>query len=158
MFTLLCDSYPADTVIPVKFAFHKVTGGRNISPGFTWKDPPLTTRSFALAIVDPHPVAKNWVHWLVLNIPFRFRSLPEGASRTEAMPPGSTELRNSFGERGYGGPAPPAGSGSHPYVATLFALRVEELELPLDTPLSRFLRTIDGSVIAEASVTGTFER
>jgi hypothetical protein len=157
MFSLRCTSYAPDAVIPVQFAFHRVKGGRNVSPGFTWTDPPLTAKSFALVIVDPHPVANNWVHWLVVNIPFRIRAIAEGVSRREGMPP-CVEMRNSFGELGYGGPAPPPGSGPHPYVATLYALRPEKLDLPIDVPLSRFLRTIDGAVCGEASVAGTFER
>ena len=158
MFTFSCTSYADKSEIPLKYVHRSVVGGKNISPGFTWTDPPTSTKSFALSILDPHPVAKNWVHWLVINIPFRERRLVEGASRTNSLPPGAKELMNSFSELGYGGPAPPPGSGQHPYVATLYALNVESLNLPVDCNLRQFEKAIDGKVIAETSLTGYYER
>jgi len=158
MFALHCTSYKDKEAIPPKYAHRSVAGGQNISPGFSWTDPPTNTKSFALSIIDPHPVAKNWVHWFLINIPFRERAIQEGASMMDMLPPGSKELLNSYGELGYGGPAPPKGSGVHPYVATLYSLNVESLTLGKETMLGQFQRTIDGKVIAEASMTGYFER
>ncbi len=158
MFTLICESYKHEASIPLKYAHHSVSGGRNISPGFSWEDPPTSTKSFALSIIDPHPVANNWVHWFMIDIPFRERKLAEGASGTHMIPPGSRELRNSYDEVGYGGPAPPKGSGVHPYHATLYALNVAALELPQDASLRQFERAIEGKVIAEVRVTGFYER
>ncbi|MEW6510994.1 MAG: YbhB/YbcL family Raf kinase inhibitor-like protein [Bacteroidota bacterium] len=158
MFTLRCTSYVNDGNIPTEYAHTTVKGGKNISPGFAWDDPPVSTKSFALSIVDPHPVARNWVHWFVIDIPFRERALPEGASRSHALPHGAKELMNTYDELGYGGPAPPRGSGVHPYVATLYALNVASLALPKETLLTQFLRAIEGKVIAEAVVTGNYEQ
>jgi Raf kinase inhibitor-like YbhB/YbcL family protein len=158
MFTLTCGSYGNGGVIPVEYAHRSVAGGKNVSPAFTWEDPPQGTRSFALSIVDPHPVANNWVHWFIIDIPFQERGLREGASRSGNLPAHAKELLNSYNEMGYGGPAPPKGSGSHPYVATLYALDVPSLPLGKDTVLSLFLRTIEGKVIAEATMTGYHER
>ena len=158
MFSLRCTSYPDGGDIPLRYAHTSVQGGRNVSPGFTWEDPPISAKSFALSIVDPHPVADNWVHWFVVDIPFRERSLPEGASRTHLLPGGAQELMNTYNELGYGGPAPPKGSGVHPYVATVYALNVPTLGLSKSTPLSKFLRAIEGKVIGEASVTGNHEQ
>ena len=158
MLTLISGSYRDGGVIPVKYAHRSVAGGKNISPAFSWQDPPPGTLSFALSIVDPHPVANNWVHWFIIDIPFQERSLGEGASGTGRLPAAAKELLNSYNEMGYGGPAPPKGSGSHPYVATLYALDVPSLPLAKDTLLSAFLRAIDGKSIAEVSVTGFHER
>lgn len=158
MFEIHCSSYQNQESIPLRFAHRSVSGGSNISPGFTWSDPPVNTKSFAFSIVDPHPVAKNWVHWLLINIPFSGRGIPEGASRTDALPRGSMELLNTYGEPGYGGPAPPPASGEHPYVATLYALNVESLKLGKDPSLREFLRALEGKVIAEVTMTGYYER
>ncbi len=158
MFTLTCPSYNDKASIPEKHAHRSVVGGRNVSPGFSWTDPPVSTKSFALSIIDPHPVARNWVHWFVINIPFRERKLVEGASRTNSLPPGTKELMNSFSELGYGGPAPPPGSGQHPYVATLYALNVEALNPGVDCSLRQFEKAIEGKVIAESTITGYYER
>jgi Raf kinase inhibitor-like YbhB/YbcL family protein len=158
MFTLTCQAYKDNETIPTKYTHSSVAGGKNVSPGFSWTDSPVDTKSFVFSLVDPHPVANNWIHWLVINIPFRDRMIVEGASRSDKLPSGSRELMNSFNELGYGGPAPPRGSGVHPYVAVLYALNVEKLDLATSTPLSKFLRVIEGKVIAEATLTGLYER
>jgi hypothetical protein len=142
----------------MKYVHKSVVGGKNVSPAFSWNDPPTDTKSFAFSIIDPHPVANNWAHWFVINIPFRERKLVEGASRTNSLPAGAKELMSSYNELGYGGPAPPKGSGSHPYVATIYALNVESLDLGVNTTLRQFQKAIEGKVIAEATMTGYFER
>jgi Raf kinase inhibitor-like YbhB/YbcL family protein len=142
--------------IPIQYVMPGA-GGKNISIPLTWKNVPSGTQSFALSIVDPHPVAQNWVHWLVTNLPREVSSLEEGASR-KRMPPGSTELKNSFGDIGYGGPQPPKGTGDHPYVVTLYALKVEKMDLGVNTSLAAFKKAIEGKVIESASVTGMYGR
>lgn len=142
--------------IPIQYVMPGA-GGKNLSLPLTWKNVPAGTRSFALSIVDPHPVAQNWVHWLVINIPKEVTSIEEGASRKK-MPPGSNELKNSFGDIGYGGPQPPKGTGDHPYVVTLYALNVEKLELGVGSSLSTFKKAIEGTMIESASVTGMYGR
>jgi Raf kinase inhibitor-like YbhB/YbcL family protein len=158
MFKLECQSYKDKAEIPTKHAHTSVVGGRNTSPGFQWSDPPVVTKSFAFTIVDPHLVAKNWVHWMIVNIPFNERKLVEGASRSNSLPAGAKELISSYNEIGYGGPAPPRGSGVHPYVATIYALNVDSLKLGVSTSLKQFLNAIEGKVIAEVSMTGMYER
>jgi Raf kinase inhibitor-like YbhB/YbcL family protein len=142
--------------VPIQYVMPGA-GGKNISIPLTWKNVPAGTKSFALSIVDPHPVAQNWVHWLVINIPKEVFSIEEGASRKK-MPPGSVELKNSFGDIGYGGPQPPKGTGDHPYVMTLYALSVEKLELGVNTSLSTFKKAIDGKVIESATIIGKYSR
>jgi len=142
--------------IPIQYVMPGA-GGKNISIPLTWKNIPAGTKSFALSIVDPHPVAQNWVHWLVINLPKDVTSIEEGASRKK-MPSGSAELKSSFGDIGYGGPQPPKGTGDHPYVVTLYALNVEKLELGVNTSLSAFKKAIEGKVIESASVTGMYGR
>ena len=142
--------------IPIQYVMPGA-GGKNISIPLSWKNIPSGTKSFALSIVDIHPVAQNWVHWLVINIPTNITSLEEGASRKK-MPPGSIELRNSFGDIGYGGPQPPKGTGDHSYVVTIYALNVEKLDLKQDASLFAFKKAIEGKVIGSASVTGKYGR
>ncbi|MEW6388744.1 MAG: YbhB/YbcL family Raf kinase inhibitor-like protein [Thermodesulfobacteriota bacterium] len=132
-------------------------GGRNVSIPLSWTDPPGGTRSFALSIIDPHPIARHWVHWLVINIPAESNSLAEGASGKN-MPPGAVELKNSFGQPGYGGPQPPPGTGDHPYVVTLYALKVAQLDLSPNTDRNTFEKTLEGKILASASLTGYYGR
>jgi Raf kinase inhibitor-like YbhB/YbcL family protein len=142
--------------IPIQYVMPGA-GGKNISLPLAWRNVPPATRSFALSVVDPHPVAQNWVHWLVINIPKDATALGEGASGRK-MPPGSAELTNSFGDPGYGGPQPPKGTGDHPYVVTLYALNVEKLDLGGNTSLSAFKKAIEGKVLTSASITGKYGR
>ena len=142
--------------IPLKYVM-PAAGGKNLSPPLVWEGAPKETKSFALLCIDPHPVAKNWVHWMVINIPKEIHTLPEGASRN-SMPPGAKELRNSFGFVGYGGPQPPPGTGEHPYVFTIYALDVRHLDLPEDTDLETFKQALKGHVLAKGQLTGYFGR
>jgi len=142
--------------IPIQYVMPGA-GGKNISIPLAWRNGPAGTKSFSLSIVDPHPVAQNWVHWLVINIPPQATTIEEGASKKK-MPKGSVELKNSFGDVGYGGPQPPKGTGDHPYVVTLYALNVEKLDLGANTSLSAFKKAIEGKVIGSASITGKYGR
>jgi Raf kinase inhibitor-like YbhB/YbcL family protein len=142
--------------IPIQYVMVPA-GGKNLSIPLSWKNAPPGTRSFALSIIDPHPVAQNWVHWFVINIPASTAFLPEGASRKN-MPGGAVELKNSFGETGYGGPQPPKGSGEHPYVVTLYALTVEKVDLGSSASLSAFKKALEGKVIQSATITGKYEQ
>ena len=74
------------------------------------------------------------------------------------MPPGSLELKNSFGEIGYGGPQPPKGTGDHPYVFTLYALSVETLDLGTNVSLSAFKKALEGKILGSATITGKYGR
>lgn len=142
--------------IPIQYVM-VAAGGKNSSVPLSWSDVPQGTKSFALSMVDPHPVAQNWIHWLVINLPRTANSLEEGASGKK-MPVGAMELKNSFGEIGYGGPQPPKGTGEHPYVFTLYALSVEKLDLGVNTPLGTFQKAMAGKILGSASLTGKYER
>lgn len=153
---LSADAFPDGGKIPSQCVMPGA-GGQNLSIPLSWADPPAGTQSFALSVVDPHPIARNWVHWLVINIPAHTNALEAGASRKK-MPPGAVELRNSFGDAGYGGPQPPKGSGDHPYVVTLYALSVPQIALSKDTNLPAFQKALEGKTLATASITGYYGR
>jgi len=150
------NAFKNEEKIPIQYVMPGA-GGKNISVPLSWKNIPPGTKSFALSMVDPHPVAQNWVHWLVINIPANVATLEEGASRMK-MPPGSIELKNSFGDLGYGGPQPPKGSGDHPYVFTLYALKVDKLDLGASTSLSAFKKALEGKILESATITGKYGR
>ncbi|MBU6428793.1 MAG: YbhB/YbcL family Raf kinase inhibitor-like protein [Cyanobacteria bacterium REEB65] len=155
-FGLQSRSFRPGGPIPVEFAMRAVPGGRNESLELHWTAPPKNTRSFVLALVDHHPIAHDWVHWLVVDIPPSVRELPTGASGHLAG--GARELRNSFGKLGYGGPQPPRGSGVHPYEATLYALSVSHLAVSADATWPAVSAAMRSHVLGQASVTGTFEQ
>ncbi|MDI6803310.1 MAG: YbhB/YbcL family Raf kinase inhibitor-like protein [Bacteroidota bacterium] len=157
-FTITSTAFEDGKVIPTKYANTGITGGKNISIPLKWENVPKETKSYAISIIDLHPVANNWVHWCVIHIPLTVNEIVEGASNTNKLPTGSKELNNTFGSVGYGGPQPPKGSGLHKYEVTIYALDVEKLELDKHTSLITFRKAIDGKVIATAKTVGVFER
>jgi Raf kinase inhibitor-like YbhB/YbcL family protein len=139
--------------IPVRFANVGIAGGMNVSVPLRWEGEPASTRSFVVAIIDRHPVARGWVHWLVTDVPARAHSLDEGSSGT-AMPAGAAEMPNSWKRVGYGGPQPPAGTGTHDYRITVFAMDVEHLGVAAVADWPAVQTGMRGHVLAEGELTG----
>jgi hypothetical protein len=148
--------YPNGAPMSAQFAT-KQGGGQNISIGAQWQTLP-SALSYALLFDDRAPVAHNWVHWLVVDIPNTSTEIPEGASRTDKMPAGSRELVTSWGRTGYDGPQPPVSSGIHEYVATLYALDVSKLSVPENPTRKEFLNAVEGHIAAQESWSGTYQR
>ncbi|MDP3889541.1 MAG: YbhB/YbcL family Raf kinase inhibitor-like protein [bacterium] len=91
--------------------------GEDISPHISWSDIPAGTKSIALICDDPDAPMGTWVHWVVFNLPFDIKGLPQTAD-IEAL--GGIEGKNSWGDKKYGGPCPP--DGEHRYYFTVYAL------------------------------------
>lgn len=157
MFTVTSDAFGDRGRIPMAFVSTRGDGSSRSIP-LTWHDPPAGTASFAVTVVDHAPVARMWVHWLVVDVPPSATNLPDGASLTPRMPAGARELHSTYGTPGYGGPNPPAGTGDHAYVATVYALSVPSLGLADDATLGDFARAVEGKVLAQASVTGMYAK
>lgn len=135
--------------------------GRNISPALAWKNAPAGTKSFALMAYDPDaPTGSGWWHWVVYNIPASVTSLPAGAGKADGslLPAGAVQSNTDFGAAGYGGPCPPAGDKPHRYIFTIFALKVEKLELPPNPSAAMVGFFVRQNMIQKASVTGTYSR
>ena len=155
-FSLVSDAFAEGEAIPVEHCLDTVNGGRNVSPPLAWSGAPAGTRSFVVTLIDQHPVASEWVHWVVVGLPPDIVALAPGASG--AMPAGSRELDNSFGSAGYGGPAPPAGTGAHDYRFTVYALDADAVDLPSQPSAGEIAEALSGHILAEASLTGTFSQ
>jgi Raf kinase inhibitor-like YbhB/YbcL family protein len=124
-----------------------------------WNKAPKGTKSFAVFMVDLHPVADNWVHWVVVDIPAVERTLADGASGTDKLPADSKELINSSYTKGYSGPQPPYGSGDHEYKFILYALNVKTLDAPENDGISYadFQILVKDHVIESAEISGFYE-
>jgi hypothetical protein len=120
--------------------------GENVSPPLAWDDVPEGTQAFALTVRDPD--ARDFVHWLLSNIPGDLRELPEGQGDAIGTP-GSTSFRTT----GWGGPCPP--SGEHRYVFTLYALTAQ---LSATDSIDDVLAGVEGSALARAELTGVYRR
>jgi Raf kinase inhibitor-like YbhB/YbcL family protein len=119
----------------------------NVSPPLDWEGAPEGTRSLALSFVDIHPVARDYVHWLVADITPQHTSLPEAAA---SKPTGWTQIKP------YVGPFPP--SGTHDYEFTLYALRTDGLGLRPGATLEAFRRAAEQNSMATATLIGRFTK
>jgi len=153
---LLSNSFSDGGTIDPRYAMEAIPGGQNLSPHLRIEDVPSEAKSLAITCIDHHPVANNWVHWMVVNVPPDVNEIPEGASGT-SMPGDSLELDNTFGFQGYGGPRPPAGTGVHDYEFTVYALTATFKAEETQITEKKFLSLIDGKVAAKASLTAGFE-
>ena len=64
---------------------------------------------------------------------------------------------NDFRERRWGGPAPPRGHGTHHYRFRLYALDAEP-KLAAGATRAELDRAMEGHVLAEAALVGTYRR
>jgi len=127
------------------------------SPPLSSSDPPAASRSFALVCDDPDAPRGTWVHWVLWGIPADARSLSAGAGSSGSPPGGGVHGTNDFRERRWGGPAPPRGHGTHHYRFRLYALDAEP-RLAAGATRAELDRAIEGHVLAEAVLVGTFRR
>lgn len=175
----------------------KVELADNFNPQFAWSDVPEGVKSFALLCVDPDvPTVPDDVnvegrevsadlpraeffHWVLVDMPARFRTLEEGhfsnGIRARGKPgpqthidgvrqgindytswfAGDAEMSGDY--YGYDGPCPPWNDARvHRYVFTLYALDVDALALPERFGGKEVLQAMDGHVLDSASWTGTY--
>ncbi|MCI2244503.1 YbhB/YbcL family Raf kinase inhibitor-like protein [Xanthomonas sp. PPL568] len=120
----------------------------------------------------------EFVHWLAVDLPADLREIAEGSAsdgvvaKGKRQPPGLAGARqglNSYTDwfagdaamggdyHGYDGPYPPANDlRVHRYFFRLFALDVARLDVPARFTAADALRAMQGHVLAEASLHGTY--
>ena len=121
----------------------------NKHPTLFVSDMPEGTEYLALIMDDPDAmgaVGKVWVHWVVWNI------FPVGNTGVVDVMTG-TKGMTDFGEVGYGGPAPP--DKRHTYVFKLYALDIK-LDLPNESTKADVEKAMEGHIIEQATLTGTY--
>jgi len=123
-FQLFSKSFTNGAGIPARHGCGPERDWKKPSLPLNWEGAPTGTQSFTILMYDLHPVAQNWVHWLVSDIPAGVTQLTQGASGL-SMPPQAKEYKNTFGNKGYGAPCPP--SGTHRYRIEIYALPTESL-------------------------------
>lgn len=136
--------------IPLRYT----ADGENISPPLQWEcqtDP----GSFAIIFEDPDAPMGTWVHWVVYNIPGGCRMLEAGITDEDELVNGAIQGTNSWGDTGYGGPAPP--SGKHRYYFTIYALD-HVLDLAPGATAGELRDAMEGHVTLEASFMGEYSR
>jgi Raf kinase inhibitor-like YbhB/YbcL family protein len=149
---LKSSDFPAGATIPKQFT----CAGADISPSFSWSDPPASTQSFALIADDPDAPAGNWVHWVVYNLPATLRALPQNFPKSEQANDGSHQGNNDFAKTGYNGPCPPPGK-PHRYFFKLYALDTK-LTLKPGASKKDVEAAMQGHILAQGQYVGRFSR
>jgi Raf kinase inhibitor-like YbhB/YbcL family protein len=128
----------------------------NQSPDLAFHEVPPEAKSLALICEDFDAPSGCWTHWVAWDIPPASKGLRAAIPALPVVDGVCHQGKNDFGEIGWGGPCPPAGSGTHHYAFRLFAL---DLSLGPRKPLTKdeLLDAIDGHVLDEAEMTGTAE-
>jgi Raf kinase inhibitor-like YbhB/YbcL family protein len=161
-FVLRSPNFAEQATLPKEQVHHAMdAGGQNVSPELTWSGAPEGTKSFALTMYDPDaPTGSGWWHWVVFDIPASATSLPKGAgvAGNAQLPKGAKKGRTDFGRKEYGGAAPPPGHGPHRYIFTLYALKVDKLDVPEDASAAYIGFMIHVAKIAESKLKAKYER
>ncbi|HCU24245.1 MAG TPA: YbhB/YbcL family Raf kinase inhibitor-like protein [Deltaproteobacteria bacterium] len=152
-FELKSSAFGEGQNIPKKYSCE----GSDSSPDFSWGQPPAGTQEFVLIADDPDAPAGTWVHWVLYGIPGERRSLPEGISKGDQVSDGGVQGKNSFGFNGYGGPCPPHGK-PHRYFFKLYALSKHLQATSPGMSKEQLLAAIQGAVLGETQLMGTFAR
>lgn len=120
----------------------------------------------------------DFFHWVLVNIPAETSSIAEGSHSSEVTPNGKPGPDRPDGSRhgindytgwfaadehmkglyfGYDGPCPPWNDSiRHRYIFTVFALDVDRLELKGAFTGQEARLAMQGHILAQASLTGTY--
>lgn len=136
---------------PIPARFDHDSG--DVSPALAWDGVPAGTAELVLLVDDPDaPMDGSFVHWVLYGLSANRAGLDEAEVAQEGR-----AGANGFGQPGYLGPAPPVGHGVHHYVFRLLALD-QPLTLDGQPSYADVEAAASGHVLAEARVTGTYQR
>lgn len=150
MLSLLSPAFGNGEMIPVQYT----VDGEDVSPPLEWEFVG-EAESFALICIDPDAPGGDWVHWVIYNIPGENVSLAEAVPAVESLDDGTLQGTNSWGNIGYGGPAPP--SGKHAYIFILYALD-GMMNLAPGVTAEELTAGMGDHVIEQAQLTGEYSR
>ena len=166
-------TFPSGGEIPRKCGYKD----ENVSPSLNIDGIPDGTRTFALIMDDPdamEPAGKIWVHWVfwnynssgatdimvkegdednVLGLAIAEGVSPQNPKENKLLGMMAVEGMTDFGVVGYGGPAPP--DKRHTYIFKLYALD-SKLNLPASSTKAELLEAMEGHIIEQVTLTGTY--
>ncbi|MBQ8829275.1 MAG: YbhB/YbcL family Raf kinase inhibitor-like protein [Burkholderiaceae bacterium] len=128
----------------------------NISPAISIREVPATAKYLVLICSDPDapdPLApkRNFVHWVVYNLPCQDLDLPEAAD-ISCLFDQAEEGINDRDCIGYIGPRPPIGTHRYFFKAYAVTKRIEKKNLTRQQVLDE----IDGYVVDMAELIGLY--
>ena len=160
-FRLTSTDIPANNRLTMKQVFNGFgCTGENVSPALSWSGAPAGTKSFAITVYDPDaPTGSGWWHWMLYDIPASVTSLPAGAGTTPSLlPAGAVQGMTDFGVKQWGGPCPPVGDKPHRYIFTVYALKVDKLDVPANATSALIGFHLNGNLLAKDTFTALYGR
>ena len=138
--------------IPGKYS----CSGADVSPPLSIANVPKEAKSLVLVLDDPDAPSGTWIHWVLYGIAPTTVAIPEGSSAKGTSPVAAQLGKNSWGKTEWGGPCPPPG-GKHHYYFRVYAVDTG-LSLPRGVSKPDIMRAIDGHILAQGELMGTFQR
>ena len=131
--------------------------GENVSPPFSWSNPPAGTKSYALLMLDPEGRQGLGVsHWVAYGIPASVTGFAEG--ETSQLSDKYVGGKGTQGLRHYLGPCTPPATGMHHYTFTLIATDLDPKALPPGLTRDELLAKLNGHTKGAAGLVGLFGR
>ncbi len=129
--------------------------GKNISPPLMWKNVPKDTKSFALIMEDLDTPLGVITHWIIYNIPFKNREIPEDIPHQYKLSDNIIQGRNAMRKIGYMGPCPPW--GKHRYIFKLFSLDTI-LEFNPKMNKKKLMKAIENHILDQSQLIGIYSK
>ena len=139
-------AFSNNDLIPRKYT----CDGEDISPPLRITDVPSGAKSLVIIVDDPDAPRGDWVHWTLWNVSPDMREVSE-----KSLPQGAQEGLTDFGQEGYGGPCPHA--GTHRYQFKLYALDTR-LDLSGEATKKDIEEAMKDHILGEALLIGLYAR
>lgn len=139
--------------IPVEYT----CDGEDLSPPILWGPLPNGTKSTAIIMEDLDAPKKDFVHWIIYNIPPDINKLTENFSSQKYKGPSIKEGLNDTGEIGYFGPCPP--SGTHRYFFKIYVLdAILDFGDDKEITKEKLLKAMEGHILEKNELMGKYKR
>lgn len=160
VFTFSSSGFKDGERLPTKFAGNNKSNpncvGENISPAFSWTNPPEGTKSYAILMFDIDGRPPGGVsHWVAYGIPASVTGFAEGevSKPSDKYVGGQSTMKLS----NYFGPCTPPGPPHH-YIITLMATDLDPTALKPGMTRDEAIKALDGHAKAAASLVGIFSK
>jgi Raf kinase inhibitor-like YbhB/YbcL family protein len=81
-----------------------------------------------------------------------------GDQKGKLLPPGAVQGRSDYGSHAFGGACPPQGDKPHRYIFTVYALKIEKIDVPYDSSAALIGFMINANSVGKASFTAMYGR
>lgn len=147
--TVTSGTFPSGGTIPVDHS----CDGKEVRPPLTLSAPPPGTKSLVVIVDDPDSSSGLFTHMILFDVDPSRLKLAEGTSATDGGPD-ARYGSNDFGSARYGGPCPPHGE-LHRYRFRVIAAD-RKVGLTEGATRAQIFAALDGHILGEGSLTGTF--